>query len=394
MNTRVLAWIAVAAVALAGCGEDGESGGANGGFEELYAQGLTKYVGEFSPEGDPTMEEGGVERFRFAVPDDPAAEPRGPLCLRGTGYSVDTREGASDSLVIFLQGGGACWGDFCAANETADGLPASGILNPGLDGNPVADWDVAYLPYCDGSLFAGDVDRMLPPSQLSDGDSEPSMGYQRGLQNLSAAMDVTVAEFPAPSRILLTGVSGGAFGTIAALPLVRFYYPDTDILVFNDSGVGIAKEDDPDFVNETLLAGWNAQSLIPESCTDCTSNGHITRLIEWQLDADPNFTMSALSFSEDAVIAVTFLMITPQRFTTSLLAETGRTTDLFETRYKRFIPEGSAHTTLLLESAGDVGGFTIGSLETEIGGVTVLDWFSAMIEGSEDWDDLVADGLE
>lgn len=393
MNTRVLAWIAVVALALVGCGDDNGGEGASGGFEELYDQGLTKYVGEFDPEGEPTMEDGGLERFRFAVPDDPAAEPRGPLCLRGTGYSVDTREGDSDALVIFLQGGGACWGDFCAANETADGLPVSGILNPDLAGNPVADWDVVYLPYCDGSLFAGDVDRMLPASQLGDGEGM-SMGYQRGLQNLTAAMDVAVGEFPEPSRILLTGVSGGAFGTIAALPLVRFYYPDTEILVFNDSGVGIAKEGEPEFVEETLLAGWNADSLIPASCTDCTSNGHITGLIEWQLDADPNFTMSALSFSADAVIAVTFLQINPQRFTTSLLAETARTTDLFETRYKRFIPEGTAHTTLLLESDGGVGGFTIGSLETEINDVTVLDWFTAMIDGTEAWDDLVADGLE
>ena len=70
------------------------------------------------------------------------------------------------------------------------------------------------------------------------------MGYQRGLQNLTAALDIGVEQFPNPSRILLTGVSGGAFGTITALPLVRHYYPDTEIVLFNDSGVGVAKEGD------------------------------------------------------------------------------------------------------------------------------------------------------
>lgn len=414
MRSSFLALMVGAALALVGCGSDGGSAGSggsggsagdsgNGGgggmapsFQELYDQGLTKYVGDFEPANTIAPEQaGGITTHEFAVPDDPAAEPRGPLCLRGTKYTVDTRPGDSDELVIFLQGGGACWPELCNAFEETnylDGL--GGILDPALEGNPVADWDVVYLPYCDGALFAGDVDRVLPPSGIGGGDEE-SMGYQRGLQNLTAALDVAADEFPEPSRILLTGVSGGAFGTIAALPLVRYYYPEVEIVVFNDSGVGIAKEGNPDFVNETLLAGWNATSLVPESCTDCTSNGHVTRLIEWQLAADDNFTMSALSFSGDAVISVTFLQITPQAFATSLLAETGRTTMLFEDRYKRFIPEGSAHTTLLRESSdGGGNGIQIGSLETAIGEVSVLDWFTAHIDGTEAWDDLVDESVE
>jgi hypothetical protein len=350
-------------------------------------------VGVFDPADDPQTVDG-VKTFEFAVPSNPTAEPRGPLCLRGGGYTVDTREGSSDALAIFLQGGGACWADFCSAVEETNSLPASGILNPDLAGNPIADWDVVYLPYCDGSLFAGDVDRMLPSSVLGEG-SGLSMGYQRGLQNLTAALDIALEEFPDPSRILLMGVSGGAFGTITALPLVRYYYPGTEILLFNDSGVGVAKEGEPDFVNETLIAGWNATSLVPDSCLDCTSNGHVTRLIEWQLAADDNFTMSALSFSADSVIATFFLMIAPSDFTASLLAETGRAADAFPDRYRRFIPVGSAHTTLLLEtSEGDLGGLEIGSLETEIGDVSVLDWLTAMIDGTPEWIDLVGESLE
>ena len=416
MTMRILAWVVGVAIALVGCGSDSNGGGAGGtagsggsagvggdgggggavqpSFEELYDQGLTKYVGMFEPLPAPEQA-GDVTTYRFDVPDDPAAEPRGPLCLRGTEYTVDVREGSSDALVIFLQGGGACWPELCQAFEETNSLPPSGILNPELAGNPVADWDVLYLPYCDGSLFAGDVDRMLPNSIIGGGEPGESMGYQRGLQNLTAALDVGLERFPNPSRILLTGVSGGAFGTIVALPLVRYYYPDTEIIVFNDSGVGIAKEGDPDFVDETLLAGWNATSMVPDSCAECTSNGHVTRLIEWQLTADDDFTMSALSFSADAVIAVTFLQINPASFTTSLLAETERTTTTFEERYKRYIPAGSAHTALLRETSdGGGGGIQIGSLETEIGGVTVLDWFSAHVDGTEAWDDLVDESLE
>ncbi|MGB5313772.1 MAG: pectin acetylesterase-family hydrolase [Polyangiales bacterium] len=399
MRINGLALVLGALVALVGCGSDGDSSGtagAGGGggagapsFQELYDQGLTKYVGMFEPEPG-AQQDGDLTTYQFAVPDEPLAEPRGPLCLRGTEYTVDTRQGSSDALVIYLQGGGACWDTFCSAFEVTNSLPPSGILNPDLDGNPVADWDVLYLPYCDGALFAGDVDRMLPNSVIGDGDPGESQAYQRGLQNLTAALDIGLAEFPNPSRILLTGISGGGFGTIAALPLVRYYYPETEIIVFNDSGVGIAKEGDPDFLNETLLAGWNATSLVPESCPDCTSNGHVTRLIEWQLAADDNFTMSALSFSADSVISTFFLMIPAAQFTESLLAETGRTTMLYEDRYKRAIAEGTGHTFVLTEMASEDGG----GLDTEITGTTVFEWFTAHIEGSDAWVDLVDEGLE
>jgi len=191
-------------------------------------------------------------------------------------------------------------------------------------------------------------------------------------------------------------VSGGGFGTITSLPLVRYYYPDTEIFVFNDSGIGVAKDGDAGFVNETLLGGWNAQSLVPASCTDCTSNGHVTRLVEWQLDADPNVTMSALSHSADFVIANTFLMIDAADFTASLLAETGWITENYPDRYKRFIPEGIGHTALLCATPDSCGEFSslLGSLETAIGDTTVLDWFTAMIDGTEDWENLVDDTLE
>ena len=166
--------------------------------------------------------------------------------------------------------------------------------------------------------------------------------------------------------------------------------------MFNDSGIGVAKDGDPDFLNETLLGGWNAQSLVPASCTDCTSNGHVTRLIEWQLEADPNVTMSALSHSADLVIASTFLDIPLTDFTASLLSETGRITENYPDRYKRFIPAGTGHTALLCATPDSCGEFSsvLGSLETEIGGTTVLDWFTAMLDGTEDWENLVDDSLE
>lgn len=389
MRFVLLAWIGCAPVALLGCGSaegaDSTLGG-EGAFQELYDQGLNRYVGMFAPTNEPDAVEG-VKTYRFEVPSDLSAEPRGPLCLRGAEYTVDTREGSSDALVIFLQGGGACWDTFCEASTETSSISIGGILDPEFPDNPVADWDVAWVPYCDGSIFAGDIDRILPQSITEGGD--PSMGYQRGLQNLTAALDVTVNEFPNPSRILLTGVSAGGFGTITALPLVRLYYPDTEIVLFNDSGVGVGNGADPSFINATLIDGWNAGSIIPESCPECTSNGHATRLIEWQLAADDNFTMSALSYNEDSVVADFFFMIGGEAFSDYLLEETTRTHDLFPTRYKRFIPEGAEHTALLTPTSTQAGFLLIGGLDEEIDGTNVLEFLTAQLDASDAWVDLV-----
>jgi hypothetical protein len=414
MRKFSLALFLGAAMALMGCGSSDSSsegsggtagsGGAPGGggaggaiepsFQELYDQGLTRYVDEFDPI-EPVQKQDGMTTYTFEVPSDPLAEPRGPLCLRGAGFNLQTREGTSDELVIFLQGGGACWDTFCEANTEAGAMPApgsnAGILDPLFPNNPVADWDVAYLPYCDGSLFAGDVDRILPQSIFDGG--EPSQGYQRGLQNLTAALDVTVEVFPSPTRILLTGVSAGAFGTLTALPLVRFYYPDTEIVLFNDSGVGVGNGDDPSFINETLIDGWNARGIVPESCPECTSNGHATRLIEWQLSADDNFTMSALSYSEDGVVADFFFGVDGEVFREQLLEETTRTAEAFPETYKRFIPVGREHTALLAETSSMVGLFAIGGLDETLDGSSVLDFLTAQLDGSETWRDLVDESL-
>lgn len=237
-------------------------------FEELLDQGIAVYQGTYQPES--TDVEGDATVHQFAQGD-------GPLCLDGSAYNMSTRDQGSSDLVIFLEGGGGCWSELCMANETAQpGVPRRGILDPDLAGNPVASANVAYLPYCDGSLFVGDVDHSNP------GYGKPeNTEYQRGLKNLSAGLDVTAATFPAPSRIILAGNSGGAFGTLFALPLVRHLYPNVPIEVINDSGLGIAVDNAPEFILGRI-EDWNAVQFFPENgCPDCLTNGHMTEYLRW-----------------------------------------------------------------------------------------------------------------
>jgi hypothetical protein len=77
---------------------------------------------------------------------------------------VFTKAGDPKKLLIFLQGGGACWQGFYNCNILADGQappaapPFPGVFDSSSPDNPFANYSVVYMPYCDGSAFGGDND--------------------------------------------------------------------------------------------------------------------------------------------------------------------------------------------------------------------------------------------
>src|SRR5690606_25721557 len=149
--------LVVAALILTACGDDPQP------LFELYEPepgtperlawdaNIVGYLGTARPVA--TTDQGDGET---TVEFDPAD---GPMCMRGAPYRASIRETESEDLMIFLQGGGACWSDFCLAVITAPaGIPTVDSLDRENPANPFADFDVLYLPYCDGSLFSGDRD--------------------------------------------------------------------------------------------------------------------------------------------------------------------------------------------------------------------------------------------
>jgi hypothetical protein len=351
-------------------------------FAEVFAQGGDRYLGAFSPKSEEVLDNGDVRLEWATGPDEPA-------CLRGTPYKAGWRAGNGQDLVLFLQGGGACWSDFCfVIEEAGDRIPALDVFEPGL--SPVAGWDTMYLPYCDGSLFAGDTEID------DDGDGSPDR-IHRGLRNLSAALDAAHMRAPNPRRILVAGSSGGGFGTLLAPALVRRLWPGVPVDVVNDSGVGIAKPGDDSFVLG-LLEEWNVVGLVPESCTDCISGGHLTGLVDWALREDPDLRAAAFSSTRDAVIAGIFLRVPGEQFEAALRTEADRLHAAHPDRFQPFIVEGDLHTALL----GDIEGFigdsdpdlvesiesfvTLGEMaDIRVDGVSVADWLGHMVTDDPAW---------
>jgi hypothetical protein len=412
---------AVAVIALAACSDDGtENDGQGGGPSDAGADagdsfpvdaadgsatpalsrlgqaaidiGLAQFLGQLP---EPTLETSDADSQTWAWGVDD-----GPLCMRGATFRYSTRSLDPERLVVFLQGGGACWDEFClAVNQAPAGIPAVDALRRDLDVNPLRDWSIAYLPYCDGSLFAGNRDHD------DDGDGTPDR-FHRGLLNLSAALQHSREQFPSPRQVVLTGSSAGGFGTILATALVRVAWPQAEILVFNDSGVGVARDGDVRFISH-LIDQFGASQLVPDDCDECLVNGHIAPLVGWALERDDNLRVAVFSSWFDSIMGDTFLGMDPYLFQQALARETGALHDRFPDRYRRFIVDDSTHTTLLGDPTGIIGtdlsaielpdGFLsnlgavrIGSLvDTRIGDMTTAMWLQAFVDGDAAWIDIV-----
>jgi len=374
---RMLA-VAAALTIAAGCDDGSGSAGDTDGdtgeptpypFEELEAAGLLDYLD--TVEASSMSQSGGVRQYDFDVAD-------GPICLRGASFTVATRPSdASNDLLIYLQGGGACWEDLCAASpEAAPGIPTQGALSPTLAANPFKDWDVGYVPYCDGSLFAGDID------VDEDGDDQPDR-YHRGLLNLSAAYGVIAADYPDPDRIVLVGASAGSYGTIFGAALLRAVYPDTRIDVVADAGLALGKPDDEAFILG-VLDDWNMTRLVPASCEACTANGHLTRFITWVLDRDPNMRYAGISAVQDVVIGTLFLGLGGPGYEEVVREQTAILEGDNGPAYRRFLFEGSDHTVVGTDSTYEgpspstpAGVFDV----TNVDGTTPAAWLGEWLGG-------------
>jgi hypothetical protein len=283
---------------------------------------------------------------------------------------VNHREGSSDELLLYLQGGGACW-DYVTchvantATKVANGAIEAGIIDSDQPGNPFANFDVTYVPYCDGSVFSG----------TATVDYDGVQTYHHGLQNLSAAVTAMKARFPSPSRIVVAGSSAGGYGTFAGYAVTRLAYPDTPIVVFNDSGPGLQNLDASEDV-QNRVANWNFEERIPESCTECSTQ--YSYLVDWALDRDADARFAFYSYQQDGVISF-FIDLSGAAYRQLLLDVTGDLLNRNPGRFARYFPQGTTHTVLLSQEF----------YTQAIGGVPLIDWTSDFLDDAPTWTDVV-----
>ncbi|MDX2419040.1 MAG: pectin acetylesterase-family hydrolase [Xanthomonadales bacterium] len=174
-------------------------------------------------------------------------------CANGEDYRFYVRRASTDKVMVYFNGGGACWD-----GHTCDPAHSSSDMNKGMiyrtqptaeygnhpeafDGafdlenpdNPFQDWTQVFVTYCTGDVHLGNRDTVY---QKADG-SEFTIRH-RGRTNAQSALDHVRKQFPDPEKVF---VSGGSAGGIAA----PFYaaelagsYPEAEILHFSGGSTG------------------------------------------------------------------------------------------------------------------------------------------------------------
>lgn len=274
-------------------------------------------------------------------------------CLRGDPYSFFHRAGDPDKLMIYFQGGGACWnGETCRPGGFADDsvgafemLMYDGIFDETLPTNPVADYSIVFVAYCSGDLHASDREAVYTYN-----GAEHTLQH-RGKVNARAALEWAYARYPAPERVLIAGSSAGGYGALLNAGDIINHYTNSQIVVFADASPGIH----PD--------SWN-----PADYWGMFDQWGIAALLE----AYPDIPIGFYSTANDFVSAYAYVLqggtVAGYRGQIAAMAH-----DL-AARYPNFsayIADGMNHTILTLTDFYSMRN----------NGVRFSEWFTALIVG-------------
>jgi hypothetical protein len=356
--------VGCAALLAAGCGNGGSgaSSGSPAAAAELSAAGNGSYLG--IQQVSQRQDNGDWTDLFY----DPAKQQA--ICLTGTQYQVSVHHGTSKDVLLYLEGGGACWNfNNCyaapLAKTTANSAIESGALDIHNPQSPFKDMNIVYASYCDGSVFAGD----------NTVDYNGHQTFHHGQWNLTAAVDAIKNEFANPSRIIVSGSSAGGYGTYSAYSVVRVAFPGTPVITFDDSGPGLQNPDATQDVQDREQ-NWQYTKFIPASCTNCVPD--TGNLAPWALARDPGLRLALYSYQQDGVIS-SFLHYDGPSYQTVLFAFSDAVNAQFPDRFKRFFPKGSGHTILELPA------FYTQSIRSE----SIHDWTQAFLDNSPGWQDTI-----
>jgi len=199
----------------------------------------------------------------------------------------------AEQLLIYFQGGGACWefvscaGMFDTTVDAAELSEYRGVFDPNNEANPFRDFAVLFIPYCTGDVHVGDTG-----ARYGDGSS-PAAVQHRGFRNAKAALDFASRISRSPRSIVVAGASAGSYGAVFHAPDVARRFPDATISVLGDSGVPLLNNY-PD-----VLVGWGADSVLGRLRGGSRVAGEQLSLVEAHVAAHANGQVGVAQITTD-----------------------------------------------------------------------------------------------
>jgi hypothetical protein len=238
----------------------------------------------------------------------------GAVCGNGskTGVGVNLHPGATH-LVILLNGGSACtdatscWGPNSSSTYMQGfGATQFSMLSPnGLAiftrmasaGNPWADADWVFVPFCTGDFHIGTALAMLAPA--ADGGS-PIPTYFYGAKNIAADTAALASSLKGLTHVWLVGVSAGGFGAFLNQQNVTNAFPGIPVDIVDDSGPAVQLYGGADVVS---LVPWGVQ--LPTGCTGCQT---LPDIYAFDRKTYPNSKFGFLTYQTDSQLPTAFMV--------------------------------------------------------------------------------------
>jgi hypothetical protein len=189
-----------------------------------------------------------------------------PVCIEGTPYHFFVKRGTVNKLVMYYQGGGACWEQLtcgvpvCDNDVNPDGGDnpnnfSSGFADRDNPDNPFRDWHTVFVSYCSCDVHYGDAaqdyDNVSP--------DEPLHIEHRGYHNARVAEKWAREHFVNPEVVFATGSSAGAYGAWFHGPLMHDAWPGSQFHILADAGNGVITDE---FLQESF-PNWNFAGNLP-----------------------------------------------------------------------------------------------------------------------------------
>src|SRR5690349_8136352 len=192
-----------------------------------------------------------------------------PTCIHGTPYSFFVKRGSVNKLLVYYEGGGACWEQLTctvpACDTTVKTDAGSGSDNPQFattgfadqsnPANPFRDWNVVFVSYCSCDIHFGDAAQ----DYANVDPAHPLHIEHRGFENARVVEKWAREHFVDPDEIFVTGSSAGAYGAWFHAPLLQEVWPASHFQVLADAGNGVVTQD---FLDNSF-PHWNFVGNIP-----------------------------------------------------------------------------------------------------------------------------------
>jgi Pectinacetylesterase len=300
----------------------------------------------------------------------------GCVCADGSDFAFWERQAARKKVVLYLDGGGACFdatscafsgeggeNDFYNWNLSGENLGSRGIFDFDRDDNPFADHSFIYVASCTGDLDLGDVTRRYSPALSVE---------HNGFVNGTAALAYLAEHYPDAKQVVVVGKTGGSVAAPIYGGLVADLLPDARVTVFGaQSG---AFPDLPDF-NAQMNELWGVYDNMPDWDVNQGLTPRDWGIPRFWIQAglhDPDIVMARFDYAYDpnAVRTVQWMGGDASNLL-ALIDANEATIEAAGVVMHSYTAPGAEHGILDLDRF----------YEIEVNGVRLVDWVDALLKG-------------